>query len=136
MGIYPAYLQPGSTSDSSNHVRTPKRKTKAYESGKEQRTGEFTLKGDHRNYITLKMPENVTYHSGSTKQTGTVKINGNTTFYFSAPKTVTGTWNSGKLKGQMGTQWKTLVLSTGSGSQDIGYGGYFLKKKVLLWNLR
>ena len=24
--------------------------------------------------------------------------------------------------GQMGTQWKTLVLSTGSGSQDIGYG--------------
>lgn len=101
------------------------KEAKAYESGKEQRTGEFTLKGDHRNYITLKMPENVTYHSGSTKQTGTVKINGNTTFYFSAPKTVTGTWNSGKLKGQMGTQWKTLVLSTGSGSQDIGYGAFF-----------
>lgn len=95
------------------------KEAKGYESGKEQRTGEFTLKGDHRNYITLKMPEHVTYHSGSTKQTGTVKINGNTTFYFSAPKTVTGTWNSGKLKGQMGTQWKTLVLSTGSGSQDI-----------------
>ena len=101
------------------------KEAKAYESGKEQRTGEFTLKGDHRNYITLKMPEHVTYHSGSTKQTGTVKINGNTTFYFSAPKTVTGTWNSGKLKGQMGTQWKTLVLSTGSGSQDIGYGAFF-----------
>ena len=101
------------------------KEAKAYESGKEQRTGEFTLKGDHRNYITLKMPEHVTYHSGSTKQTGTVKINGNTTFYFSAPKTVTGTWNSGKLKGQMGTQWKTLVLSTGSGSQDIGYGVFF-----------
>ena len=67
----------------------------------------------------------MTYHSGSIKQTGTVKINGNTTFYFSSPKTVTGTWNSGKLKGQMGTQWKTLVLSTGSGSQDIGYGGIF-----------
>lgn len=101
------------------------KEAKAYESGKEQRTGEFTLKGDHRNYITLKMPENVTYHSGSTKQTGTVKINGNTTFYFSAPQTVTSTWNSGKLKGQMGTQWKTLVLSTGSGSQDIGYGEFF-----------
>lgn len=101
------------------------KEAKGYESGKEQRTGEFTLKGDHRNYITLKMPENVTYHSGSTKQTGTVKINGNTTFYFSAPKTVTGTWNSGKLKGQMGTQWKTLVLSTSSGSQDIGYGAFF-----------
>ena len=105
--------------------RYPPKETKAYESGKEQRTGEFTLKGDHRNYITLKMPENVTYHSGSTKKTGTVKISGNTTFYFTAPKTVTGTWNSGKLKGQMGTQWKTLVLSTGSGSQDIGYGAFF-----------
>ncbi len=33
------------------------KEAKAYESGKEQRTGEFTLKGDHRNYITLKMPE-------------------------------------------------------------------------------
>ena len=30
------------------------KEAKAYESGKEQRTGEFTLKGDHRNYITLK----------------------------------------------------------------------------------
>lgn len=69
------------------------KEAKAYESGKEQRTGEFTLKGDHRNYITLKMPEHVTYHSGSTKQTGTVKINGNTTFYFSAPKTVNHTKN-------------------------------------------
>ena len=101
------------------------KEAKAYESGNEQRTGEFSLKGDHRNYITLKMPGNVTYHSGSTKQTGTVKIKGDTTFYFSAPKTVTGTWNSGKLKGQIGAQWKTLVLSTGSGSQDIGYGAFF-----------
>lgn len=101
------------------------KEAKAYESGKEQRTGEFTLKGDHRNYITLNLPENVTYHSGNTKKTGSVKINGDTSFYFSAPKTVTGTWKSGKLKGQMGSQWKTLVLSTGSGSQDIGYGAFF-----------
>ena len=98
---------------------------KAYESGEVQRTEVFKLDGDHRNYITLKLPEGVTYHSKGTTKTGSVKISGGTSFYFSAPKTVTGTWNSGKLAGQMETQWKTLVLSTGSGTQDIGYGSFF-----------
>ena len=98
---------------------------KAYEDGDNQRTGQLTLKGDHRNSITLSLPSGVTYHSGNTTKTGNVKISGGTSFYFSAPKTVTGTWNSGKLKGQMGTQWKTLVLSTGSGTQDIGYGSFY-----------
>ena len=82
----------------------------AYESNGEQRTKEFHLKGDHRNYITLNLPENVTYHSGDTTKTGSVKNSGGTKFYFSAPMTVTGTWNSGSLAGQMGTQWKTLVV--------------------------
>lgn len=77
---------------------------KAYENGDIQRTEAFKLDGDHRNYITLNLPEGVTYHSGGTKKTGSVKISGGTSFYFSAPKTVTGTWNSGKLAGQMGTQ--------------------------------
>lgn len=97
----------------------------AYESNGEQRTKEFHLKGDHRNHITLKLPENVTYHSGSTTKTGSVRISGGTKFYFSAPMTVTGTWNSGSLAGQMGTQWKTLVVSTGDSVQDIGYGTFF-----------
>lgn len=97
----------------------------AYESNGEQRTKEFHLKGDHRNYITLNLPENVTYHSGDTTKTGSVKISGGTKFYFSAPMTVTGTWNSGSLAGQMGTQWKTLVVSTGGTTQDIGYGTFF-----------
>lgn len=101
------------------------KEVKAYEEGDIQRTEAFQLTGDHRNYVTLTLPEGVTYHSGTTKKTGSVKIYGGTRFYFHAPKTVTGTWNSGKLAGQMGTQWKTLVLSTGSGSQDIGYGTFF-----------
>lgn len=100
-------------------------KTKAYESGAVQRTENFKLDGDHRNYITLTLPKDVTYHSGNVEKTGSVKISGGTSFYFSAPKTVTGTWNSGTLNGQMGSQWKTLVLSTGSGTQDIGYGAFF-----------
>lgn len=102
---------------------------KAYENGEAQRTEKFKLTGDHRNYISLKLPDGVTYHSGETKKTGSVKIYGGTNFYFSAAKTVTGTWKSGKLAGQMGTQWKTLVLSTGSGTQDIGYGAFFDEDK-------
>ena len=32
---------------------------KAYEEGSVQRTGNITLKGDHRNYVELKLPDNV-----------------------------------------------------------------------------
>lgn len=102
---------------------------KAYENGEIQQTDKIKLTGDHRNYISLSLPDGVTYHSGSTKKTGSVKIYGGTNFYFTAPKTVSGTWNTGKLAGQMGTQWKTLVLSTGSGTQDIGYGAFFDEDK-------
>lgn len=91
-----------------------------------QRTDKFKLTGDHRNYITLSLPEKVTYHSGSDSQTGgKVKIYGGSTFYFSAPKTVSGTWKSGTMKGQIGNQWKTLVVSTGGTTQDIGYGDFY-----------
>ncbi len=103
----------------------------AYESNGEQRTKEFHLKGDHRNYITLNLPENVTYHSGDTTKTGSVKISGGTKFYFSAPMTVTGTWNSGSLAGQMGTQWKTLVVSTGEPRRILAMA-HSLKRKVIL----
>lgn len=100
---------------------------KAYLEGNVQRTADIKLTGDYRNYVTLTLPENVTYHKsgGDTQTGGTVKIYGGTTFYFSAPKTITGTWESGTLAGQMGTQWKTLVVSTGSGTQDIGYGDFY-----------
>lgn len=98
----------------------------AYISGNGQRTDNFDLVGDHRNYVTLSLPEDVTYHSGSNSKTGgAVTIAGGTSFYFSAPKTVYGTWRSGSLKGQMGAQWKTLVVSTGGTTQDIGYGEFY-----------
>ena len=41
---------------------------KATDSGEMQKTGNFKLAGDHRNYITLKLPSGVTYHSGSTEK--------------------------------------------------------------------
>lgn len=100
--------------------------TEAYENGNLQRTEKFKLTGDSSNYITVSLPNNITYHSGDTeKSSGNVKIYGGTSFYFSAPKTVTGTWSSGTLNGQMGTQWKTMVLSTSGDVQDIGYGAFF-----------
>lgn len=92
-----------------------------------QKTKNITLNGDHRNYITLPLPEGVTYHdtTGKEQTGGSVKIHGGTTFYFTALKTVHGTWESGNLGGQVGAQWKTLVVSTGSGNQDIGYGDFY-----------
>lgn len=80
-----------------------------------QKTKNITLNGDHRNYITLSLPEGVTYHdtAGKEQKGGSIKIYGGTTFYFTAEKTVHGTWNSGDLGGQVGAQWKTLVVSTG-----------------------
>lgn len=98
---------------------------KAYLDGELQRTKAIKLSGDHRNFVTLKVPDNVTYHGGGkTQKGGSVKISGGTSFYFSAPKTVTGTWKSGSLKGQIGSQYKTLVLSTGNTTQDIGYADF------------
>ena len=46
-------------------------------------------------------------------------------FILQSLKTVHGTWESGNLGGQVGAQWKTLVVSTGSGNQDIGYGDFY-----------
>lgn len=38
---------------------------------------------------------------------------------------MSGTWKSGTMKGQIGSQWKTLVVSTGGTTQDIGYGDFY-----------
>ena len=35
---------------------------KAYLEGDNQRTANIKLNGDHRNYVSLTLPENVTYH--------------------------------------------------------------------------
>lgn len=99
----------------------------AYLDGESQRTDIFELRGDHRNYIVLDIPARVTYHNTSNgdRQTGgTVNIYGGDQFYFTAPKDMSGEWTTKNMKGQLGAQWKTLVLSTGSTTQDIGYGDF------------
>jgi uncharacterized surface anchored protein len=104
---------------------------KAYLDGDIQKTKTFTLTGDHRNYVTINIPANVTFHNvsnGKSQTGGSIKVYGNTKFYFTAPKTVTGEWKTGTLRGQIGAQWKTLVLSTGNTIQDIGYGDFIEEK--------
>lgn len=99
----------------------------AYLDGDVQRTDVFQLTGDHRNYIVLDVPAKVTCRNttnGDEQTGGTVNIYGGDQFYFTAPKGMTGEWNTGMMKGQLGAQWKTLVLSTGSSTQDIGYGDF------------
>ncbi len=92
--------------------------------GDVQKTEEQWLQGDPRSSILLDLPENVTCHYNGGKATGSVEIFGGSSFYFTAPWKQTGTWDTGELRNQLGDQWKAMVLSTGEGNQDVGYGGF------------
>lgn len=104
-------------------IALSKTQMKAVRDGDIQKTPDIKLSGDHRNYITITVPGNVTCQN-KTKNTsvsdGKVKIYGGDTFYLSARMTVTGSYSSGSLSGSVRETWRTLVLSTGEASQDIG----------------
>lgn len=91
--------------------------------GEKQKTSEITLKGDHRNYITIQPPTGVTV-TNKTKNTsstgGNLPIYGGDTFYFTAPLSHYGNWETGNLYGSIRETWRTLVLTTGGNNQDIG----------------
>lgn len=89
-----------------------------------QRTAEQCLQGDPKSSVMINLPENVTCHYNGTDVTGSVEVFGGTSFYFSAPWNQKGAWDTGELKNQLGNQWKTMVLSTGDGNQDVGYGAF------------
>lgn len=95
----------------------------AIREGDIQKTPDIKLNGDHRNYITFTVPKDVTCEN-KTKNTsatnGKIKIYGGDTFCLSAKLTVTGSYSSGNLPGSIRETWRTLVLSTGEASQDIG----------------
>lgn len=81
-----------------------------------QRTNTTTLEADHRNTITLQLPENVTYHNKNTGESqtgGTVEIAGGTTFYFTAPTSVSGTWATQRMDGSIAMIWKAIIVATG-----------------------
>ncbi len=98
-------------------------KLNAIRDGNIQKTPNITLSGDHRNYVTLSVPENVTAHNlskGTSVTNGKIQIYGGDTFYLSADLLLTGSYASGSLYGSVGKTWRTLVLTTGDSKQDIG----------------
>lgn len=98
-------------------------KLNAVRDGNIQKTSNITLSGDHRNYVTLSVPENVTAHNlskGTSVTNGNIQIYGGDTFYLSADLLLTGSYASGNLYGSVGKTWRTLVLTTGDSKQDIG----------------
>ena len=89
-----------------------------------QRTQSIKCNGDMANGITIPLPEGVTLVN-ETKQTtgnGNVKVSGGDTFYLKADVTYGNgtTWNSGEIRGEIAKAWRTLLVKTGTGSQDIG----------------
>ncbi len=96
---------------------------KAAREGGRQSTPDMKLNGDHRNYITITVPENVTIHNhtkGTAQTNGSMNVYGGDTFYLDAGLDVTGRYSSGNLYGSVGETWRTLVVSTGNETQDIG----------------
>lgn len=95
----------------------------AIREGDLQKTPEISLQGDHRNYIELSIPQGVTCYNvstGTTVTNGEIRIYGTDSFYLTAELNVSGRYDSGTLYGFVGETWRTLVLSTGEGNQDIG----------------
>ena len=104
-------------------ISLSKTDAKAVRDGDSQKTPGIKLEGDHRNYITIAVPKDVTCVNktkGTSKTNGNIRIYGGDMFYLTAPLTVTGNYASGRLHGSVGETWRTLVLSTGEASQDIG----------------
>lgn len=91
-----------------------------------QRTESVSCLGDVRNSITLPMPKGVTLvnETKGRADQGNVVINGGDTFHLAADVTYGNgqSWESGKLYGAIQESWRTLVVKTGAGSQDIGTG--------------
>lgn len=88
-----------------------------------QRTPDIRLNGDYRNSISVPVPQGVTIHNqtkGTAATNGSLQIDGGDTFYLTAEMTVTGNYASGQLYGSIRETWRTLVLTTGDASQDIG----------------
>lgn len=95
----------------------------AEQSGDIQKTPNIKLSGDHRNFITITVPKDVTCYNKTKDKSvtdGKIKIYGGDTFYLTAKVNVSGSYSSEKLYGSIGETWRTLVLTTGEESQDIG----------------
>ena len=91
-----------------------------------QRTEVVTCTGDPSNSLIFSLPEGVALVDAGTgkEQTGRVEVYGQEQFYLAADVAWgNGTvWESGPIRGTLDKTWRTLVVKTGGGSQDMGSG--------------
>lgn len=91
-----------------------------------QRTQSITCNGDGANSLIFSLPEGMTLvnESRNTRETIRATVYGGERFYLAADVAYDngGTWVSGQMKGTLDQAWRTLVVKTGSGSQDVGAG--------------
>ena len=89
-----------------------------------QRTQSIKCVGDTANGIVIPLPQGVMLvnETKNTVEEGNVRVAGGDLFYLKADVTYGNgtTWNSGEIKGELTSTWRTLVVKTGNGSQDIG----------------
>lgn len=99
--------------------------TAYYDRGQKcQRTQSMTCNGEKENGITIPLPEGVTLvnETKGTTGTGEVRVSGGDTFFLKADVAYGNgtTWNSGEIRGEITNVWRTLVVKTADGKQDIG----------------
>lgn len=91
-----------------------------------QRTGSIICNGDSTNSLVFHVPEGVTLVNETTgsRQSGQTEVRGGEHFYLMADVDYGNgeTWESGELRSTVTKGWRTLVVQTGEGSQDIGTG--------------
>lgn len=91
-----------------------------------QRTASVTCNGDSANSMIFTVPEGVTLvnETKGARFTDQVEVRGGERFYLMADVGYGNgqKWESGELKGTLTQGWRTLVVKTTEGSQDIGTG--------------
>lgn len=91
-----------------------------------QRTESVVCNGDSTNSLMFHVPEGVTLVNETTggRQSGQIQVRGGEHFYLMADVAYGNgeIWESGEIKSTATRGWRTLVVKTGEGSQDIGTG--------------
>lgn len=91
-----------------------------------QRTESNQLYGDSRNKVEFSLPPGISLvnETRGTTETGTASIWGGDLFYLMADLTLLNeeTTVFENLQGSIQNDWITLVVQTGEGTQDLGYG--------------
>lgn len=91
-----------------------------------QRTQSIVCNGDRSNSLVFEVPDGITVVNETTgiRASGQAEVHGGEYFYLTADVAYENgkVWESGELSTTVTKGWRTLVVKTGAGSQDIGTG--------------